>query len=182
MAEINLSTPVTNEEIADTKRHSPVVRLTTSSPVQLTLLTLYSFPLFLIVGSMFTSRGFALESDFVMIAFRVTTQYVDSLRESFATFVIPFVTAFSSVGSARFDTPGLSPLKLFFVLVSLLAVAILALAFLNVREQTFLASLPVDPIKGAALFADGRTVLSAYIKELLTYISLLLGISAWSHK
>lgn len=182
MAEINPSTPVTDDQIAETKKISQMVRLTTSSPVQLTLLTLYSFPLFLIVGSMFTSRGFALESDFVMVAFRVTTQYVDSLRDSFATFVIPFVTAFSSVGSARFETPGLSPLKLFFVLVSLLAVAILALAFLNVREQTFLASLPIDPVDGAALFVDGQTMLAAYIKELLTYISLLLGISAWSQK
>jgi len=147
-----------------------------SASVQLTLLTLYALPLLLFLIAAGTSGGFLYKSNFLLLTLQVTTQYLESLRESFATFVIPFVTAYSAAGPKRDGTGGLGQLALFFILAALLVVSIVLLGFLNVRSNDFSLIFELEPEAIKTLYEHEQTLLTAYTKELLVYISLLIGI------
>jgi hypothetical protein len=147
-----------------------------SAPVQITLLTFYSLPLLLSLIGAVTSRGFLDQSSFLTLALQITTQYIESLRESFATFVIPFVTAYAAAGARREEAGGLGSNALFFVIASLLLVSIFLLGLLNVRSEDFFQIFELKPEAVKTLYDREKALLAAYTKELLVYISLLIGV------
>lgn len=152
--------------------------LTRSTPVQATLLILYCLPLGLLLIATCTSWGFTGQSSFLEMTLTVTTQYFDQLREAFATFVVPFVTAYAVAGSEPNDLRGLRPLALFFILVAMVSTAILLLGFLDSRQESFEHNLELSSRDARTEFIHAQSLLISYIKEVLTYISLILGISA----
>lgn len=160
--------------------HAPVARRALavglqSAPIQLTLLGLYALPLLLTLLGTVTSSGFTHPSAVLDLALQVTLQYIENLRELFAMFVVPFVTAYAA-GSARNDSGGLGTVPLFFMLCCLLLTAIVLTGLLNAREDAFFRIQERSPEEVLDLYNRQKELIAAYTKELLVYISLLLGV------
>jgi hypothetical protein len=153
-------------------------QLAGSSSVQLTLLTLYSLPLALLLLATMTSRGYTMESSFLRVTIIVSSKYFHQLRDAFATFVVPFVTAYSATSRDPSAQGGLKAGTLFFILVGILCAAILLLGTVEANELDFIKNLNMKgtDAKDAFTLVDG--LLTSYVKEVLTYVSLVLGISA----
>lgn len=154
-------------------------RLTSSAPVQLTLLFLYSLPLLMLLCSAFASRGFKNDSSLLLVTLDVVSQYAETLREAFATFVIPFVTALAAGRWSASTRGGMNPMQIFFVLVILLLIAIGMLAYIHAQEARIMQSLPISDDLAVQKIKEALDLVTSYVKEVLTYISLLLGVSLW---
>ncbi len=167
-----------------TKSPAPVthsaLHITSSAPVQVTLLVLYSLPLILLIYSAVVTSDFKYESRTMEVTLQIVTQYVETLREAFATFVIPFVTALAAGRWSNSTEGGLKPLHLFFILVAILLSAIVILAYMNASSSDIQESLNLSPEEASSQVKQAIGIASSYVKELLIYISLLLGVSIWN--
>lgn len=164
-----------NDPVANDARR----RLVSSAPVQITLLALYSLPLLLLMMTPFVSQGYTESSIFVETTYRVVTKYITDLRDAFAVFVIPFVTAMSSGRWDNSTKGGLKPIHTFFIFIGLLTVSILLGAYMHVKQDFMKSMQEVDSETALANVTATLAIVDDYIKEILTYISLFLGVSLW---
>lgn len=154
-------------------------RIIGSAPVQITLLALYSLPLILLALTPFASGGYLEPSVFVEATFKVVARYVAELRDAFAVFVVPFVTAMSS---GRWDGAakgGLKPIHTFFIFIAMLTLSIVLHAYIGTKGGAVASIQVVEPDKAQENVESALAILNTYTKEVLTYISLLLGVSLW---
>lgn len=154
-------------------------RIIGSAPVQITLLALYSLPLFLLALTPFASDGYLEPSVLVDATFKVVARYVAELRDAFAVFVVPFVTAMSS---GRWDGDakgGLKPIHTFFIFIAMLTLSIVLHAYIDTKGGAVAEIQTTEPDKATENVETALAILNTYTKEVLTYISLLVGVSLW---
>lgn len=147
--------------------------------VAYTLIALYSIPVLVLLISFLLSGGFQQGSFALDFSVALAGIYFTATRDALGTFVVPFVTAFS-VGQISGEEGRYSKktMALFFVLVLLFILSMLCYAIINMRWESFLAQLNeanTTILKNAKDQLLG--VSSAYVKESLAYISLLLGVT-----
>lgn len=147
--------------------------------VAYTLIALYSIPVVVLLGAFLISGGFQQGGFALDFSVALAGIYFASTREALGTFVVPFVTAFSAGQiSGKEDKYSKKTLTLFFVLVALFLISMFSYAIISMRWESFLAQL--DEANDAILRNAKSQLLgmsSAYVKESLAYISLLLGVT-----
>lgn len=147
--------------------------------VAYTLITLYSIPVLVLLGSFLLSDGFQQGSFALDFSVALAGIYFTATRDALGTFVVPFVTAFSAGQiSGEEGKYSKKTMALFFVLVALFLLSMLCYAVINMRWESFLAQL--NEANSAVLKNAKEQLLgvsAAYVKESLAYISLLLGVT-----
>lgn len=147
--------------------------------VAYTLIALYAIPIFVLLAAFALSSGFSEGSASLDFSIALSGIYFTSTRDALGTFVVPFVTAFSVRQiSGQQGKYSKQTMALFFVLVVLFLLSMFANAIMQMRWDSFLAQVEeanAEILKGAKDKLLGVT--EAYVKELLAYISLLLGVT-----
>jgi hypothetical protein len=143
------------------------------------LLVVYVLPIFLICLSAFTSNFFTLESNYVYIANAISGAYFTFFRDSFASIVIPLVTAYSI--PQRDPEKGIpkATIGIFSVLLGMFVITTLLYALIKYRE-VYLAMYNEAPREGISSIDIPQVFINtmlSYAKEILAYIALLLGIT-----
>lgn len=151
--------------------------------VTYTLLFLYAAPVFVLLLAFFMSDGFRLASDWLEFSVSLSGIYFTETRNSLATFVVPFVTAYSTGRLSAERGMNRGAVTLFMVLVCLFCLSILAYSLVSMHIDKFVANLSED---SSTLLRDAERklldVAAAYVKETLAYISLLLGVAQSTRK
>lgn len=146
--------------------------------ISYTLLLIYSLPMLVLLAAFALSSGFSASSPWLEFSVSLSGIYFTTTRDALATFVVPFITAFS-VGRVESGTSiHRRTLVLFFVLVALFLLSMLSYSLVTMHIETFVQQLNTassDALK--QIKQQLLDVCSAYVKETLAYISLLLGVA-----
>lgn len=148
--------------------------------VLFSLLALYVLPLLLITISYLTTSGFVAPGtgELFGLSIALTKMYLGPTRETLGTFVVPFITAYA-VSKIQKGTGFERDTKIIFfsmVVIFLLSAAVYCVIHTDV--DMLLANMgTADQVA----LKDAKLKLlqmpESYVKEVLAYISLLLGIS-----
>jgi hypothetical protein len=151
--------------------------------VAYTLLLLYALPVLVLLLAFALSSGFTVASPWLDFSVSLSGIYFTETRDALGTFVVPFVTAFSVGRLPARESYHPQTLVMFFVLVLLFVLSMLAYSLVNMRAEAFVAQL--DESAGEVLKQIKQRLLdvsTAYVKESLAYISLLLGVAQANRK
>jgi hypothetical protein len=143
-----------------------------------TLLGLYSLPLFVLLVTFIVTAGFSEASVWSEFAISLSGIYLSPLRDTLGTFAVPFITAYAVTTVQKDTSVAPDTLRLFYTLVLLLVVAITTYCVTDMRVSVLLSQLMEGDADKLEKFKERLLgISSAYVKELLVYISLLLGIT-----
>ncbi len=144
-----------------------------------TLLLVYALPLFFILISIYATDFFTLQNNTIYVADAITGGFFNLFRDTFGSIIVPLVTAYS-LPERKPNTPiSKEVYGLFFTLIGLFLLAVILYAVIRYHEDG-LKHFSVDDGSGKLIkdipkiFYDTVT---AYGKETLAYVALVLGIS-----
>lgn len=141
------------------------------------LLGLYSLPLLVILATFVLSDGFTKSSPVIEFNMALAGLYASDVRETLGTFVVPFIMAYAVAGVQRSGRVQARTLWLFLVLVVLFVISIIVYCAVTTRIDLMLSQTSVAPAFVMESKKQFLLISSSYVKELLVYISLLIGIS-----
>lgn len=147
-----------------------------------TLIALWVLPMVLLLSAILESSGFSGPSFYTDMSVGVVGVYLEPVRTALASFVVPFVAAYSISEVQEGKKINTQTLTMFFILVAVFLLAVIVAALLRVNEDRFLQSVTVTmsvDTKLEALYGEVLELITAYVKESLVYISLILGISQY---
>ena len=141
------------------------------------LLFLYALPLIVIIAAFAMSGWFSSESPLIEFSISLAALYASEVRESLGTFVVPFVTAYAVAGVQKSDRLEARTTWLFLTLTLLFLMAIVVNGAIRLKVDVMIAQTGFA--KAVSIEAKDNLLLmsKAYVKEILVYISLLIGIS-----
>ncbi len=142
-----------------------------------TLLGLYAIPLFLILATFAASNGFTETSKFIDFGLALVALYSADTRETLGTFVVPFVTAYAVADAQGKGKVAAKTVWLFGTLTTLFLLSVVAYCAVHTRVDVMLGQTSVDGETLLKSRGEFLSISSAYVKELLVYISLVIGIS-----
>jgi uncharacterized membrane protein YgcG len=142
-----------------------------------TLIALYVLPLILLFIT-WSIGGFIENRALTNVSLAINTQYVASARSALGTIAMPFVTAYAVLGAQTGRKIPTETVCLFLVLVGFWVGSMFLKAFVDPIAAQVLQNLTSQDQTLLQAQRDALTEsLSAYPRELLVYISLLLGIT-----
>lgn len=145
------------------------------------LFMLYALPLFIIGITAIASSGFTEASGLVEFSVALSGVYLGPTRDTLGTFVVPFITAYAATSLHKGIGIERETMGIFIVLVALFVLA--ALVFCEVQMHADILVGQLNTINQEVLKGVDeklKNMSEAYIKEILGYISLLLGITQTS--
>ena len=129
------------------------------------VITLYALPL---VGMLFAvSPGCPLQESGTVYFMSTVTGFVRNLREAFGLFIVPLLTAFAIEPRRGRQIPPQS-IAIIVVLAALAVAAMVAVGLIDNCKEALAHHSAFEPFKSLA---------ETYTRELLTFISLSLGVS-----
>lgn len=144
-----------------------------------TLIFVYALPLFFILFSIYSTEFFSVRNNTIYVADAITGGFFNLFRDTFGSIIVPLVTAYT-LPERKPDTPiSKEVFGLFFVFIGLFLLAVLLYAVIRYSEDS-LSHFNVDDENGKVIkdipkiFYD---TITAYGKETLAYVALVLGIS-----
>jgi hypothetical protein len=146
--------------------------------ISYTLLLIYALPLLVLLAAFALSSGFATSSPWLEFTVSLSGIYFTSTRDALATFVVPFITAFSVGRIESGTTIHRQTIVLFLVLVGLFLLSMLSYSLVNMYIESFVQQLSTASSESLKQVRQQLLdVCAAYVKETLAYISLLLGVA-----
>jgi len=141
------------------------------------LLTLYALPLFIVLFAFLVSSGFTVSSRSIDFSIALAGLYASEIRETLGTFVIPFITAYAVAGVQKERRVEARTLWLFFSLTTLFLISVVVYSAVQTQIDVMLSQTALDADRMMESKDNFLNMSSAYVKELLVYISLLIGIT-----
>ena len=141
------------------------------------LLALYSLPLIVILTTFVISDGFTKSSSTIEFSMALAGLYASDVRETLGTFVVPFIMAYAVAGAQKNDRIEARTLWLFFSLAILFVVSIVVYCAVTTRIDLMLSQTSANKEFVIESKRQFLSMSASYVKELLVYISLLIGIS-----
>lgn len=142
-----------------------------------TLLALYALPLIVILVTFVASDGFSISSPAISFSMALAGLYASDVRETLGTFVVPFIMAYAVAGAQKDARIESRTLWLFFTLAALFVASIIVYCAITTSVNTMLAQSDEGTEAVISSRQNFLAMSEAYVKELLVYISLLIGIS-----
>jgi hypothetical protein len=143
------------------------------------LLFVYSIPLLFIFLALYTTDFFAARDNTVYMADAISGSFFSLFRDTFGSIIVPMITAYS-IPTRQPDQPISSQtLRLFFTLIGIFLLTVILYAVITYHQDALARFNEVGD--------DGKlikdipkaffTTITAYGKESLAYVALLLGLS-----
>jgi hypothetical protein len=128
--------------------------------------------------SFFASDGFTISSSWIEFSIALSGIYLTPIRDALGACVVPFITAYA-VTSIQQDTKiEIETRVLFLSIVGIFLLSILAYCAIKMRIDVFLGQLSAtNQTELSGVKVKLLSMAESYVKEVLAYISLLLGIS-----
>jgi hypothetical protein len=141
------------------------------------LLMLYALPLIVILFAFVSSDWFTKSSALISFSMSLASLYASNVRETLGTFIVPFVTAYAVAGVQKGNRLEARTLWLFVTLIGLFLMSIVVYSAIQTKVDTMLGQTSVPKPDRLAAKNQFLSMSASYVKELLVYISLLIGIS-----
>lgn len=145
------------------------------------LFLLYALPLLIIGVTAVASSGFSEASSLVEFSVALSGVYLGPTRDTLGTFVVPFITASAATSIHKGAGIERETKVIFIVLVVLFVLSALVFCEVQMHADILVHQLNTEnqeSLKGVD--EKLKNMSESYIKEILGYISLLLGISQTS--
>lgn len=134
------------------------------------ILALYTLPLLGILFSLVVSEGFARESPAVYVVGSITEEFLQTLRDTFGSLMVPLLTAFAVKSVGADERVPRRTMAIFLALAALFVVSVVSVGLVKFYQEGITRH---DP----KVYEAFQSVTRAYAKEFLTYIALTIGIS-----
>lgn len=141
------------------------------------LLFLYALPLIVILIAFISSDWFKASSPTIVFSMSLAGLYASEIRETLGTFVVPFVTAYAVAGVQKGGRLEPRTIWLFFTLVLLFLISVVVYSAIDQKVVTMLSQTSVGKDEAQEAKVHFISMSKSYVKELLVYISLVIGIS-----
>jgi hypothetical protein len=141
------------------------------------LLALYALPLIVLLATFVASNWYTQSSPTIEFSMALAGLYASDVRETLGTFVVPFIMAYAVAGVQKDGRIEARTLWLFVTLALLFLVSIIVYCAVTTRIDVMLGQTDASPEDVLASREHFLAMSRAYVKELLVYISLLIGIS-----
>lgn len=141
------------------------------------LLLLYALPLIVILAAFVVSDWFTASSPMIEFSMALAGLYALDVRPTLGTFVVPFVTAYAVAGVQKNDRLEAKTMWLFFTLTLLFLMSIVVYGAIQLRVDQMIGQTSQSKVISTDAKENFLSMSVAYVKELLVYISLVIGIS-----
>lgn len=141
------------------------------------LLALYALPLIVLLVTFIASDWYTTSSPTISFSMALAGLYASDVRETLGTFVVPFIMAYAVAGVQKDGRIEARTLWLFMTLALLFLMSIMVYCAVTTRIDVMLGQTDASAEDVLASRENFLAMSRAYVKELLVYISLLIGIS-----
>lgn len=107
--------------------------------------------------------------------------YSLQIRDVLGSCMVPFIAANAIFGFAKTDQLSKDSKHLFVYLVCIFSLSVFVYCIVSINVNTFTSSLQVSEEDAVTIKATLTSVSDSYLKETLTFIALILGISLRSN-
>ncbi|MDH5833396.1 hypothetical protein [Luteimonas kalidii] len=141
------------------------------------LLGLYALPLIVLLATFIASDWYTRSSPTITFSMAIAGLYASDVRETLGTFVVPFIMAYAVAGVQKDGRIEARTIWLFATLTFLFLLSIVVYCAITTRVDVMLGQTDALPEVVSKSREHFLAMSRDYVKELLVYISLLIGIS-----